>query len=256
MIAFWDDAARAREWAARYVQEVGGHNVHLHMRNRRTLELLDPEPRGLLLDVGCGSGELAGPALEMGFAYLGIDAAEAMLQEARAKWRDASRASFRLGDIEALPLPDDSVDAVACLGVLGYMADRKRSVREICRVLKPGGAVVVSNQNRLHVDTLMTLALRPLRILLSPVLDRLRGVRWTYPTVWAIQPSELDALMAEGDLHLADFALLHFTPVPYPFRQLLPRLAHAVNTRFEDRYHRRLGMRFWAHGYVGKYRKG
>src|SRR5947208_2532423 len=50
---------------------------------------------------------------------------------------------FGVGDIEQIAFPDNSFDAVVCLGVLGYLDRDERALREIWRILKPGGRAVI-----------------------------------------------------------------------------------------------------------------
>lgn len=96
-----------------------------------------------LLDVGCGPGDVAlalgadlGPAGEV----VGVDASAEMLRTARARASNAAvRARFVQGDAEALPEPDGSFDAVRSERVLQWVADPDRAVREMHRVLRPGG---------------------------------------------------------------------------------------------------------------------
>ncbi len=104
-----------------------------------------------VLDLATGSGDVAF-ALERGLApgtrITGMDFCQPMLDQADAKKAAlpaASQASltFRPGDGMALPLPDACFDAVTISFGLRNMADRHRSLREMHRVLRPGGRLYV-----------------------------------------------------------------------------------------------------------------
>src|SRR5205807_185694 len=63
---------------------------------------------------------------------------------------------FRVGDLEQVPFEDNTFDAVVCLGVIEYLASDEQAVREIRRVLKPGGSAVISTPSAIsplyHLD--------------------------------------------------------------------------------------------------------
>lgn len=102
------------------------------------------KPGALVADVGTGTGFLAEAALDAGARVIGIDISDAMLETAAAKF--AGRPfEPRRGDTKALPLPSAEVDAVLANMVLHHAAEPPAAIREMARVLKPGGVLVLTD---------------------------------------------------------------------------------------------------------------
>jgi SAM-dependent methyltransferase len=113
------------------------------------LEQVALSPGHKVLDVGCGPGVLTLPAAQRvgptGSA-VGLDISEAMVASARlaAGARGLWQASFQRADLETTGLPAASMDAVVCAFGLMYAANRAAGLREMRRVLRPGGRLAVS----------------------------------------------------------------------------------------------------------------
>jgi SAM-dependent methyltransferase len=105
-----------------------------------------------LLDCGCGPGtntvSLA-QAVAPG-AVVGVDIGESQIELARslAAGKGVSNVTFDVGDICALPFPDASFDAAFAHTVLQHLKDPLKALREIARVLKPGGLVGVREEDQ------------------------------------------------------------------------------------------------------------
>ena len=103
------------------------------------------EPTLVVGDLGCGTGELsAALAPHVGHVHA-IDASPAMLAVARARVATASNVTVTEGTLEALPLPDSSLDIAILLLVLHHVADPARALAETHRVLRPGGKVLIAD---------------------------------------------------------------------------------------------------------------
>lgn len=95
---------------------------------------------GRLLDIGCGTGELAERIMrELGVDVVAADLSPRMVDLARERGLEA-----RLADIEDLPFKDGDFDCVVAAWVIYHAPDRGRAIRELARVLRPGGRLVAA----------------------------------------------------------------------------------------------------------------
>ncbi len=125
--------------------DYGHHRVDLReSRIRKLLALLDGEPRGRLLDVGCAAGELGVLLAARGWSVAGVDREPALVAAARERGIDARHCDF--GQM-LLPWPDSAFDAVVLAEVIEHVLDTDHVLTEIVRVLRSGGALIVTTPN-------------------------------------------------------------------------------------------------------------
>ena len=121
---------------------------HPFVTRLRLREMLSPEPGQRVLEVGPGTGYYALQAarwLEPSGTLDILDIQQKMLDQTmhRAHAVEVSNIVPRLGDAQALPYPDDHFDSAYLVATLGEVPDKGRALRELRRVLKRGGRLVV-----------------------------------------------------------------------------------------------------------------
>jgi len=108
------------------------------------LEEVQPLPTGRVLDVGCGTGELAGRLADRGWEVVGLDLCELMLRRANSKLNgNAGRVRLTVADSDCLPFDAGAFDVVTCANSFHHYPDQEGVVRELYRVLRPGGRLLL-----------------------------------------------------------------------------------------------------------------
>ena len=98
--------------------------------------------RGILLDAGCGTGQMSLPLAGMGYELCGIDISLKMISIARAKFTPDRATRFVVADARAIPFADSSFHAVVLSKLLQHVQGWQTACRELVRAVKPGGCIV------------------------------------------------------------------------------------------------------------------
>jgi len=121
--------------------------------DRIALRALLPRRGARLIEVGAGFGRLAGEYAGHREVVL-LDASEVHVEAARSAVGGDPRVEVLLGDALALPFPDGSFDTAVCVRVLHHFADPAPVLRELGRVISPGGALVLEYANRRNLKAI------------------------------------------------------------------------------------------------------
>ena len=126
-----------------FYRSLDEHRYKVHPRLQSAIGF--EKTRGLrVLEIGCGCGSEAERFVRAGAYYTAVDLTNAALSITRRRFQLANlKGRFVQGDAENLPFPDGSFDFVYSHGVLHHTPDTPRAIREVHRVLSPGGRAVV-----------------------------------------------------------------------------------------------------------------
>jgi arsenite methyltransferase len=112
----------------------------------RLAELAGVAPGQRVVDVACGSGATALLlARALGCVTVGADLGAGAIEQARRAASAGERASFLVGDAEALPLPDAGFDVALSECSLCTFPDKPRAIAEMSRVVRPGGTIAIAD---------------------------------------------------------------------------------------------------------------
>ncbi|MCW3813085.1 methyltransferase domain-containing protein [Micromonospora sp. DR5-3] len=116
----------------------------LHWLARARADLVPPASRrdAVLVDLGCGAGLLAPHLVGKGYRHIGVDLTRSALDQAATHGVTAIRA-----DATAVPLAAGCADVVSAGELLEHVPDWRRAVAEACRLLRPGGLLVLDTLN-------------------------------------------------------------------------------------------------------------
>ncbi len=216
------DSAAVRTMFARIAGRYDAANhllsagVDFQWRQRLVRAVHDARPR-TILDLATGSGDVAfalADGLAPGVRITGMDFCQPMLDEAVLKRGASPRwagIEFRPGDGLALPLPDASFDAVTIAFGLRNIADRRKCLTEMRRVLRPGGRLFVLEFSQ------PTLWLRPfyyayLKLILPALAGLVTGDRAAYEYLCGSIEKYPDRHGISAEIRAAGFGTVRATP--------------------------------------------
>jgi len=188
---------------------------------------------GRTLDLGCGTGSAFPMLRAREFDVVGIDLSSRMIAFAKQRYADDRRIQLSRGDAEFLPFADASFDTVTCLGVFESLPDYTPALREIARVLRPGGLLVLSVPSQIspyHIthDIAQATVWRAWRAM-KPILRRRASATASTPAVRRHRciPWRLRAELARCGLAPESDAYTNFRV--YPLDWLWPRANKALS---------------------------
>lgn len=153
--------ASATSWLHHYASE-STKSIGYQSRLARTLGWVDDlrfPPHSRALDAGCGAGVLARALVERSFEVDACDLSDAMLELTARD--DSARLRTHHADVSDLPFPSQSFDLAVALGLIPWVVNPSDAVRELARVLRPGGLLIVSIDNSRRLTYLLDPSFNP-----------------------------------------------------------------------------------------------
>ena len=180
-----------------------------------------------VLEIGCGPGVITTAMARKGFTVWAIDCLQEMVERTRAMTHRAgvgSRVFAQVGHIDKVPFADATFELVVLIGVSEWLVSLTQPLREIVRVLKPGGHLIISADNNwpLHqiLDPVVNPALKPIKRRIGQIL-RSVGWRTLRPRFHAYSVREFDGELASAGFEKIAGQTLGFGPFTLCNRTLL-----------------------------------
>ncbi len=139
------------QWATRY--DRSWTQIWFRENHRLIVQAMDPPADACILDLGCGTGQLAARLAQRvpHGSVLGVDPADEMIRVARRQHRHRKNLRFEVGSSEAIPADAGTFDVVASTISFHHWARPVESLRDIARVLRPNGRVLILDLCRDHL---------------------------------------------------------------------------------------------------------
>ena len=230
-----------------------GRRTFINSRHDQIVSILSAlalPARATVLDAGCGPGNLV-PVLAGRYGHVcAMDAAPRMVEIARSNAAAFHNVSYQVGNIEALPFPDNSFDMVLSCGVIEYLPTFERALFEMRRVLRPAGLLILPTTNAAAPAHWLRPLLDP--IARVPIVARMFGIQ---PGDFSLHYHRVADFKRR--VEAADFVLereRHFyLTLPRPLDRLFPTAARDLEHFFDG--YMTTTIRYLAEGYIAIARK-
>jgi ubiquinone/menaquinone biosynthesis C-methylase UbiE len=113
---------------------------------------INPVP--IAADIGAGTGFITKELVRRGIKVIAVDQSQKMVDEMRKHFADIDSVDIRLGESEALPIDNDSVDYVFANMYLHHVEVPRHAIKEMARILQPGGKLVITDLDQHQHDFL------------------------------------------------------------------------------------------------------
>lgn len=212
------------------------------LRAQTVLGLLAVQSGERVLDIGCGNARDIARIAERGGEVAGVDISAGMVAAAKQELECMGMGGITLqvGDATSLDFPDASFDKVLCSEVIEHIPDAPQALREMRRVLRPGGSLVLSTPNKASWYGFERYW----------IWERLLRRKWPHPCDEWRNMTEVIALLEQGGFRISERRSVCFVPGFIVTYFLLPRIVQELLIRVIGKLEPQLQCWFQKRGYT------
>lgn len=122
----------------------------------KAFSVVNIEQGKLCADIGAGTGFVTEGIINKGLKVIAVDQSEEMLSQMKQKFKDCDLIDYRRGDAENLPIENNTVDFVFANMYLHHVEDPASAIKEMVRILKPGGKIAITDLDEHNFEFLKT----------------------------------------------------------------------------------------------------
>jgi ubiquinone/menaquinone biosynthesis C-methylase UbiE len=207
----------------------------------RLLESLSPPEGTRILEVGCGAGRMAVALARRGFIVDAVDSVGRMVRITREFSIQSGVERFvrtELADVNCLGYADEEFPFAIAAGVTPWLPSLETPLKELARVLRPGGYLAITADNKLALSRLLDPVARVSQA--GGALLHFAGLRSRGPVVRMYSPARFNAALHRAGFEIVCGRTIGFGPFTLARRELLPdAFAIRLNTTLQEYADRR-----------------
>lgn len=256
----FDNIASKISWEKLYLGKIDRISYNFTSRQRAVEELLKPFISGRVLDIGCGSGDLAAFYAAGGASYTGVDLSGSMIERAKSNYAalvKEGKADFKVADCERLPFRDQEFDLLSAVALVEYLPDPSKFLDEILRVVKKGGYVLLTVPNKKCINNLFRAFFKPVTGLLFPLYAKLKKAPLALMRKvkhYSYSQEEIDFMMEKRGFGKIAGRYTNFHIIPHPLDHIFPKTYIKISEKIESNQLDK-AYKNWAANYLAVYRK-
>ena len=233
----FEDIAKNYYWESKY-DSLSFITYNFLSRRESVIKLINGANHELVLDLGCGTGEYYEALSNCTKSYIGLDYSSSMISRAKNKYNNIGlKPKFIVGSGVKIPFDDNKFDMVCAIGYIQYFIDPSQTLKEISRVLKPGGSLIIQSFQNYPFKPLF---FGKIRKFLRLIYYKIRNREYLDYSNIPYSKKELDKLLYNHGFKIKDYDHSNFIVFPFLkyFPNLYVKLSEIIHNNYSDKFER------------------